>query len=103
MGTAASKGAGPGPGGVPKGTSVGQNLDKAAKLFPRAEATTTGTATGARAGLAANSGMGMGPGPGPGAAGQQKEHKRADYLDSTEHLEEAIGEAPVVVKPIVEQ
>ncbi|ASF10077.1 hypothetical protein NBRGN_112_00490 [Nocardia brasiliensis NBRC 14402] len=103
MGTAGSKGAGGagGPGGAPKGLT-NQNLDKASKLFPRAEATTTGTAAAARAGLA-NSGMGMGPGPGPGAAGQQKEHKRADYLDSTEHLEDAIGDAPVVVKPVVEQ
>jgi hypothetical protein len=107
MGSAAAKGgsgAGGGPGsGSPVKAGVGQNLDKASKLFPRAEATATGTAAAARAGLASSAGMGMGPGPGPGAAGQQKEHKRADFLDSTEHLEEAIGEAPTVVKPIVEQ
>ncbi|MEU7142926.1 hypothetical protein ABZ942_26015 [Nocardia sp. NPDC046473] len=104
LGTASAKGAGgPGPGSAAKLGGVGQTLDKAAKLFPRAEATTNAAATGARAGLASSAGMGMGPGPGPGAQGQQKEHKRADYLDSTEHLEDAIGEAPVVVKPIVEQ
>ncbi|WP_433661718.1 hypothetical protein ACQPW1_05825 [Nocardia sp. CA-128927] len=104
LGTASSKGAGgPGPGSAAKPGGVGQNLDKASKLFPRAEAVTNAAATGARAGLASGAGMGMGPGPGPGAQGQQKEHKRADYLDSTEHLEDAIGDAPVVVKPVVEQ
>lgn len=111
--SSAAKGAtgGPGP-GIGKATPpAGQNLERASKLFPRATTDITATATGVRAGLAPGTGMAgapMGGMPmgGPGAAGgggQQKEHKRADYLDSTEHLEEAIGEAPVVAKPVVEK
>jgi hypothetical protein len=50
-------------------------------------------------------GMPMGGGGAAGAAqgGQQKDHKRADYLDSTEWLEEGIGEPSVVAKPVVDQ
>ncbi|WP_039795610.1 hypothetical protein [Nocardia araoensis] len=109
--SALAKGAG-GPGGSAGGpgapkSAANQNLEKASKLFPRAATNAVTAAATGRAGLAAGQGM-MGPGMpmgGPGAAqgGQQKEHKRADYLDSTEHLEEALGDAPVVAKPVVEQ
>ncbi|MGV9923884.1 hypothetical protein [Nocardia rhamnosiphila] len=105
-------GAGGGPGATgPKSPQV-PNVEKAAKLFPRASlATTVGAAQSA--GVAASSmgqgapmgGMPMGGGGAGGAAqgGQQKDHKRADYLDSTEWLEEGIGEPSVVAKPVVDQ
>ncbi|UGT59998.1 hypothetical protein [Nocardia asteroides] len=109
-GGGAGGGVGGGGGGV--GGGVGgerpalQNLDKASKLFPRAAPAAEFTAT--RAGIAPGagtpmSGMPMGGAGGAQGGGQQKDHKRADYLDSSEHLEEAFGEAPVVVRPIVEQ
>lgn len=94
-------------GGVPGERSAA--LDKASKLFPRATTLAADLGT-ARAGIAAGSGMPMsgmpmgGPMGGAGAqGGQEKDHKRAEYLDSTEHLEEAFGEAPVVVRPVVDQ
>lgn len=106
-------GAGAGGGGAPGGgvkTPQVPNVEKAAKLFPRAALAAT---TGAQvAGVAASSagqgapmgGMPMGGGAGGGAqGGQQKDHKRADYLDSTEWLEEGIGEPSVVAKPVVDQ
>ncbi|MGS2808677.1 hypothetical protein [Nocardia sp. MW-W600-9] len=101
-------GAGGGSGAGAAGKGAGQNLN-ASKLFPRASAAVPAVDLGARAGLAssASSGMPMGGMPmgGAGAGGgqQQKEHKRADYLDSVEHLEEALGDAPIVAKPVVEQ
>ncbi|WP_431956653.1 hypothetical protein [Nocardia lijiangensis] len=83
---------------------------EATRLFPRAgiDAATGGLAAGTgRAGMPST---GMTPGsPGPaGAAGRgagesDKGHKRPAYLESTEALEEAIGPAPVVFKPVVDQ
>lgn len=98
------------PGGAPKAPPA-PNVEKAAKLFPRASlaATATGAATGVAAGPAGSGapmgGMPMGGGAGGGAqgGGQQKDHKRADYLDSTEWLEEGIGDPSVVAKPVVDQ
>lgn len=97
-------GGGGGGGGAPSVRGL-----EASKLFPRAglNAVTAGTAMGAARGMSS----GMMPGsPGPaGAAGRGaggeggKEHKRPAFLDSTEHLEEAIGEALRVVKPVVEK
>ncbi|MBF6211554.1 hypothetical protein IU433_19115 [Nocardia puris] len=100
-------GSGPGPGGAaPAARPVGD----VGKLFPRAgvaSGVTTGLAGAARAGIAS-----MGPYPGPpgaaGAAGRNaggegKEHKRPAYLDSAEHLDEAVGEAPTAFKPVVDQ
>ncbi|MEU1985383.1 hypothetical protein [Nocardia sp. NPDC019395] len=106
-GPAGSSGA---PGGMPKGAPA-PNVEKAAKLFPRAALATT--ASGQTAGMVSASanpagapmgGMPMGGGAGGGAqGGQQKDHKRADYLDSTEWLEEGIGDPAVVAKPVVDQ
>ncbi|BDT85070.1 hypothetical protein [Nocardia cyriacigeorgica] len=92
-------------GGLPKEPAQTQ----ASKLFPRASA--AGIAAGAMrgAGLAPIAGApgapgGMGPaGAGAGGGQQAKEHKRAEYLDSAEHIEEALGDAPVVAKPVVEK
>ncbi|WP_460695953.1 hypothetical protein [Nocardia thraciensis] len=111
-GSGAGKGGGAGGGaggGIGGGAGPRENL-QASRLFPRASvAAEGGVASTGRAGVAAGSagapGMGgpMGGGGAGGAGGQNKEHKRADYLDSSEHLEEALGEAPVVAKPVVEQ
>lgn len=101
-------GGGGGGGGGPKPAL------EAARLFPRAalaetvEASVTGVA---RAGVASGpSGMGGmgggmgGMGHGGGAHGAQggKDHKRPEFLDSAEYLDEAMGTPPVVAKPVVE-
>ncbi|MGW0180391.1 WXG100 family type VII secretion target [Nocardia sp. NPDC003345] len=86
------------------------NLEKASKLFPRASLATTSTASGQSVGVAASSmgagapmgGMPMGGAGGAAQGGQQKDHKRADYLDSTEWLEEGIGDPSIVAKPVVD-
>lgn len=108
--------AGLGGGGAPGGSSPAgtktppvPNVEKASKLFPRA-AVAAGVATGQSTGVVAASqpGMPMGGAPMGGGAGgaqgaQQKDHKRADYLDSTEWLEEGIGDPAIVAKPVVDQ
>ncbi|WP_067833215.1 hypothetical protein [Nocardia lijiangensis] len=110
VGDLASKLGGPGPG--PGSLAKGLGLTEAAKLFPRAGAATamtTGTglgALGSRAGAAAQAMPGS-PGP-AGAAGQgagqgQQNYKRPSYLESDQHLDELLGEAPKVVRPVVEQ
>ncbi|MFF2087773.1 hypothetical protein ACFVVM_28680 [Nocardia sp. NPDC058176] len=114
LGLAGAKGGGAGGGGGGVGgpkVDPAQNMEKASKLFPRASAAAEFASAAGRAGLAgAGSGAGMpmggpmgGGGAGAGAGGQQKDHKRADFLDSVEHLEEAIGEAQTVVRPVVEK
>lgn len=96
-------GGGAGTGGGPRDSL------QASRLFPRASvspetAALSATRSGIAAGPAAGAPGGMGPaGHGAGGQGQNKEHKRADFLDSTENLEEALGDAPVVAKPVVEQ
>ncbi|MEU4312611.1 hypothetical protein [Nocardia sp. NPDC024068] len=111
-GLGGSSGAGAGGGGAPGGAKSPPvpNVEKAAKLFPRASlATSTGQLTGVSAAPAGQGmpmgGMPMGGGGAGGGAqgGQQKDHKRADYLDSTEWLEEGIGEPSIVAKPVVDQ
>ncbi|MGV9674808.1 hypothetical protein ACWDSJ_05985 [Nocardia sp. NPDC003482] len=101
-------GAGGGVGGL--GTPKPQEVLQASRLFPRAAVAADAQGlTAARSGIAAGTGgMGAPGGMGPmghGAAGQQgaKDRKRADYLDSVEHLDEALGDAPVVAKPVVER
>ncbi|MGY4102270.1 hypothetical protein ACW2Q0_22355 [Nocardia sp. R16R-3T] len=105
-GAGAGKGGGAG-GGAGIGAAAGLSPNSlSSKLFPRAAlGDAAAAASPTRAGLAASqpgSPGGMGP-AGHGAGGQNKEHKRAAYLDSVEHIEEALGDAPVVVKPVVEQ
>ncbi|NNH72966.1 hypothetical protein HLB23_24420 [Nocardia uniformis] len=80
--------------------------------FPRATAPEGDSpTTSTRAGLATGStstapgSMGpMSPGAGAAAAGQNqaKQHERAKYLDSTEHILEAYGTAPKVVRPVAD-
>ncbi|MDO3647292.1 hypothetical protein [Nocardia mangyaensis] len=111
--SAASRGGGGGGGaGAGGGAGLPQTMESSSRLFPRA-ALATGAESGFRAGIAGAGvgnpmgGMPMGGMPmgGAGAGGgqQQKEHKRADYLDSVEHLDEALGDAPIVARPVVEQ
>ncbi|MEV0337643.1 hypothetical protein AB0H49_01310 [Nocardia sp. NPDC050713] len=111
---AAAKALGAGPGGGAGGglgsPSVARALGEASKLFPRANMATgaaSGLAAAARAGA---SPMGMPGSPGAaGAAGRPggneggQNHKRPSYLESAEHLDEALGDAPRVVKPVVER
>ncbi|MEV6337412.1 hypothetical protein AB0M12_22150 [Nocardia vinacea] len=107
-GSGAGKSGGAGGGaGSGAGANLSSNSLQNSKLFPRAAAAEmAGAATASRAGIASTgqpgSPGGMGP-AGHGAGGQNKEHKRAAYLDSVEHIEEALGDAQVVVKPVVEQ
>ncbi|NNH73825.1 hypothetical protein HLB23_28900 [Nocardia uniformis] len=79
--------------------------------FPRAAAAEGDSNTSTRAGLASGATSttpgAMGPmSPGAGAAGagqgQAKQHERAKYLDSTEHILEAYGAPPKVVKPVAD-
>ncbi|WP_196054490.1 hypothetical protein [Nocardia aurantiaca] len=101
---------GGGPGGSPLEPLAAEVAN--ARLFPRAavaEEVESSIAGVARAGVAPGSGTtGMGGGMGGmghggGAHGAQgKEHKRPDFLDSNEYLDEAMGTAPIVAKPVVE-
>jgi hypothetical protein len=110
-----------GSGGGPKAGSIGAGGSSPAapmvrpetetsRLFPRASLAGPAASSAARMSMPAT-GMPMGgtPGtPGAGAGGgnqgqQEKEHKRPTYLNSKEHLEEAIGEARTVTKAVVEK
>jgi hypothetical protein len=97
-------------GGGPSGLGGGPDpkamakQDPLARLFPRASLPATPGA-GAAAPTAAGStpflpGAGGAPGLGHGQ-GQEKERRRAKYLESGEHLEEAMGGAPMTFKPVV--
>ncbi|MCU1643447.1 MAG: hypothetical protein JWN03_3722 [Nocardia sp.] len=104
---------GGGPGGGPGGLGVAPLKELNSRLFPRAAVAietaesairagvATGTATASPMGGMGGGMGGMGHGAG-GQGGQGKEHKRAEFLDSTEALETAMGEAPIVAKPVVE-
>ncbi|MEU7766891.1 hypothetical protein AB0B25_17415 [Nocardia sp. NPDC049190] len=111
------RGAGGGGGGggpVSGPTAPTPMRDYPASLFPRAG---TELATGAappRAGLPTGQQQPMAGTPGsPGTAaphgaqgaGQGKggEHKHPKYLQSTEHLDEALGEAPTVFKAVIDR
>ncbi|WP_167461386.1 hypothetical protein [Nocardia brasiliensis] len=104
---AGASGGGGGSPGVP-----GKPLED--KLFPRAGGAggNSTDAVAARAAMAPAAAMPYGGYPmgapmgGGGAAGQQQQQqqrKRAAYLDSTEHLEEAVGEDPLSVRPIIDR
>ncbi|MFI6173361.1 hypothetical protein ACIBCN_41750 [Nocardia sp. NPDC051052] len=111
---ASSGGGGSSPGGA-LGPNPMKNPDD--KLFPRAGKGGTGASVTtdtvvSRAGIADTAAMPMGGMPmggmpmggmGGAQAGQQKERKRASYLDGKEHLEEAVGEDPLSVRPIIDR
>ncbi|WP_406274056.1 hypothetical protein OH799_00430 [Nocardia sp. NBC_00881] len=101
---------GGGVGGAPYGAPKAPY--DASRLFPRvnAGATMAGSAAGMpRAGAAPMAGqppMGTpGPAGAPGAGarggGQESKHERPKYLDSGEHLDEALGEAPDMTRAVV--
>ncbi|MGO4615623.1 hypothetical protein [Nocardia sp. 2TAF39] len=103
-------GGGPGPGLA--SSPLSKDMVQASKLFPRAgtAVTTAGTLAGAagRAGMAPMAGTPGTPGaphaPGRGAGGEGgKDQKRPTWLQSADHLDEALGDAPRAVKPVVEQ
>ncbi|MBL1075183.1 hypothetical protein JK358_12350 [Nocardia sp. 2] len=111
-------GGGGGGGGTGAGGGTSLQVPKT-QLFPRAAAvtadstdnTTTTTSSTSRAGLASTSGYGSGtsspmmgsPMSGASQGGQQKEHKRADYLNSGEHLDTALGDTPTAVNAVAEK
>ncbi|WP_019929524.1 hypothetical protein [Nocardia sp. BMG111209] len=113
LGGGAGSGAGGGTAGIGgPNSSSSRNPSQSARLFPRAatpaaatNAAAESSTTAGRAGIAAGAGSpGMPAGAAHGAGGQQsKERKRAAYLDSTEHLDDALGKGPQVVKPVVEK
>lgn len=102
-------GGGPGPG--PGVGAPGRDAAQGSKLFPRASLPPGAAANAAgglgRAGTAPMGGMPGSPGAagaaGRGAGGDANSHKRPTYLDSTRPLEEAMGEAPRVVDPVIER
>lgn len=99
---------GAGPAGVP-----GQPLEPPREYGPKLPAREAGTpVTGVepRAGVPAAHQQPMmgspgvpGAGAGTGQGGQDSEHKRPKFLQSTEHLEEALGEAPAVYKAVIDR
>lgn len=104
-----AKSGGPGGAGGPKAGGPAK-LDPAKSLaqaskFPRATAVNAATAMRAAGPIAGQPGSPGAMGAGARGAGSDsdKEHKRAKYLDSKEHLEEAIGDAPAAVRPVVEK
>lgn len=104
-------------GGSPTGGSPSTPETPAARLYPRAtvatETETETEATTTRAGLAttaattSSTGTGMSGAPmgGAGAAGQGggKDHKRAEFLKSGQHLEEVFEAVPEAVTPVAEK
>ncbi|MFE9789833.1 hypothetical protein ACFYO7_31110 [Nocardia salmonicida] len=106
--------AGVGGGGSAGGGGLGSPIDD--KLFPRAASPLTeNVSRAAAAETAALSNaypMGMGGYPMGGGMGgmgggqgqqQQQERKRAAYLDGPEHLEEAVGDDPISVRPVIDR
>lgn len=98
-------------GASPAAPLTPQREAEAARLFPRANlAGPATTAAGiGRMGMSP-AGVPMAGAPGtPGAAGanqgqgQGKDYKRPNYLESKDHLEEALGDAPTAVKAVVEK
>ncbi|GAA5089019.1 hypothetical protein [Nocardia iowensis] len=80
-------------------------LDQASKLFPRA--TVTGAMPMSLAGVSGSTAPGI-PGMAPPMGGVapndgRREHKRADYLISEEHMEEGLGGEPSSVRAVVQQ
>ncbi|MEU7631374.1 hypothetical protein AB0C34_15500 [Nocardia sp. NPDC049220] len=107
LSTAARGGVGGGPGGGAKGPNgaVPKALANAAprQLFPRAVVAASGTA--ALAGPASTAGA-PGPAGAPaqaGKQGQEQGHKRLRQLNSTSHLDEAIGKPQIVSNPLVDE
>ncbi|WP_280458686.1 hypothetical protein [Nocardia carnea] len=105
-------GGGGAPGAGPAGVPTGQPLAPAREFGPNIPVQTSTQATGVepRAGVPLGAQQPMmgspgapGAGAGAGQGGQDGEHKRPKFLQSTEHLEEALGEAPAVYKAVIDR
>ncbi|MFD4443160.1 hypothetical protein ACFWPK_25620 [Nocardia sp. NPDC058519] len=94
-----------GGGGAPGAAAPSLRAGTQSNLFPRAGLAASVTPTAGV--VAASSGAAMPGAMGPagaGAAGQgnrQDSHQRARYLDSAAHMDEGLGEAQVVVNPVI--
>ncbi|MEV6139618.1 hypothetical protein AB0L63_26930 [Nocardia sp. NPDC051990] len=109
-----SASAGPLAAGAKSGTGGGlgaaKELGRLSSQFPRAGAlgpVSTGAAmTAARAGMASTAGTPGSPGSagsaGRGAGQGENARKRAEYLDSVENMEEIIGSAQIVARPVLD-
>ncbi|WP_216897435.1 hypothetical protein [Nocardia alni] len=89
---------------------LSQDPTAEANQFPSASGASTdpqGGAQASRAGADASAQEPMMPMNGMGGAGnrqnQQKDRKRSSSLDSKSHLDEAIGDDPLTVRPIIER
>ncbi len=91
-------------GGGPRGGVVAKLGNIEPKLFPRAAAIPEARFAG-RAGPAGGYGPGMpfGGMPGRTGNGDEREKKREEYLNSTEHLDEALGVPERSVRPVLDR
>ncbi|MFI9503546.1 PPE domain-containing protein [Nocardia sp. NPDC052566] len=96
-------------GGVSGDTGPGlapQDPSRSAALFPRASVSSSASVLPASAAPGAETagtpGMPMSPPMGAPARAQDKEYKRPKYLNSAEHLEDALGPNQVAIRPVIE-
>ncbi|NUS42318.1 MAG: hypothetical protein HOQ24_01275 [Mycobacteriaceae bacterium] len=106
-----------GGGGGGAGAAPEPLRDYAAKLFPRSGVqVSAGMQASATSAIQGQPGSGQpaasqpgpagpagSPGAGHGAGGGAQERKRPKYLQSTEHLDQALGDAPDVFKPVIDR
>ncbi|WP_280438070.1 hypothetical protein [Nocardia carnea] len=101
-------------GGVPKGAGVSaptapKSPQLNARLFPRASLAPAATlASAARPIMPPLGGMGTPGSPGPAGsaaqAGRDNDGRKSpEYLNSTEYLTEALGDSPLVSKPVLDR
>ncbi|MFF0489147.1 WXG100 family type VII secretion target [Nocardia sp. NPDC004068] len=93
-----------GGGDVPQTPQQPYENTRAAQLFPRAELPGTpalDAAHGDSPGMGAP-GMAGAPAGGAGGAASSREHRRAKFLQSRENMDEALGDMPYKVKPVIE-
>ncbi|WP_067667035.1 hypothetical protein [Nocardia miyunensis] len=87
----------------PSAATAGTPGDQASNLAASSDTTAAGTSPGA--GLAQQQSPGMpvgGMGGARGAQPKEKERKHSDSLNSTDYLDEAVGEMERGVRPVVE-
>ncbi|MFD8247863.1 hypothetical protein [Nocardia sp. NPDC059691] len=94
---------GGGGGGTGRVFALEQLKNQEAKLFPRLTAVPDEKLTG-RAGPAGGREPGVPFGGHPGRPnGEEKEKKRSELLDSTEHLDEALGQPGLAIRPVLDR
>ncbi|RBO88918.1 hypothetical protein [Nocardia puris] len=74
-------------------------------LFPRATATSAVAAprAGSASGVPLHGAPGAAGTPGRGAGSEERDRSRRGHLDSTEHLDEAVGGPQIVARPVVDR